>query len=401
MTYSYDRRGFLKRAGLVGAAAAAGGTFVETAGRAFAAPAANGVRLGIFADLTGPVGLVGVGHVVAYKLAVEDVNKMGGVLGKPLEYVIVDTQSNPSAAIPKVRQLIETKHVDVLIGGALSSTREAVAPIITQRAKKIYLYPMIYEGGACNENLFNTGAVVQQNTLPAIEYALARGTKTWALLGHDYVYPRTANRLARKLIESKGGKVVVEKYYPLDTTDFSNAVRAAIGSKAQGLVNTIIPPGAFTFYKQLIAGGWKNVIVDPDADHTYIGPVAAADLRGVLTVSEYFRSAETPTDRAIRTRFEKAAKGKSFFTGSLSDTGAYRAVRFIAAAINKVGSTDTAKVRAALVGMTLNDLPGGTARIEPDHHVALHMRLGRFAPDGSLPVIKNLGIVKPNQPCHF
>jgi ABC-type branched-subunit amino acid transport system substrate-binding protein len=396
-----DRRAFLASGGRLGAAAVVGGTALAAAARALAAVEKQTVRVGLFTDTTGIIGGIGAGHAIAYELAVEDVNRAGGVLGQPLRTSLVDSKSDPSAAILKVRQLIETQHVDALVGGIFSSTRDAVLPIIANRAKKIYLYPMTYEGSACNANLFLTGAVAQQNLLPAVDYALRQGARRWVLLGHDYIFPHVANGLARKLIESRGGKVLGEKYYPLDATDFSDAVRAVTNAKADAVVNNITPPGMFTFYKQLGASGWRNTVVATGLDQTAVPAVGAANLRGTIVSLDYVITLPGAVNVSIRERYAKKAHGKSTWSPGLGYGGAYRAIRFLAAAINEAGTTDTAKVRAALVGLTLDDLPGGPARIEADHHTSMNMYVAGFKADGSMRIIKRLGVVKPRQSCHF
>jgi ABC-type branched-subunit amino acid transport system substrate-binding protein len=396
-----DRREFLKDAAKVNVALALGYMAILEACGNSSSTSGRAVKFGLFTDTSGTIAFIGAAHALAYQLAVQDVNKAGGVLGQPLQTSLVDSQSDPQAAIPKVNQLIESDHVDALVGGIYSSTRDAVLPIIADRANRIYMYPMTYEGGACNKNLFLTAAVPQQNFLPAVKHVLDQGARRWMLFGHDYAFPHVANGLGKTLIQNAGGNVIADKYYPLDATDFSDAIRAITAANPDAIVNNLTPPGMFTFYKQLGASGWHKPVVATGLDETAVGPIGAANLETTVVGLDYLASANSGSGPSIVDRFQQASGGKVPYSPGLGNGAAYRAVRFLAAAINKAGSTDTAKVRSALVGLSLDDLPGGSAKIGSDHHTAMHMYVAGFNSSGSLQLINDLGVVDPNQSCSF
>jgi len=393
-----SRREFLVRTGQLGAGVVLGGGVLSQVACGSSGSSSSGAKFGLFTDTTGAIAALGQGHAQAFRLAIADINKKGGVLGKPLKSVLADSNSDPSAALPKVRQEIQVDHVDALVGGIFSSTREAVLPSITGRPNLIYIYPMTYEGSACQTNLFLTGAVSQQNLLPAVDYVLRKGARTWVLLGHDYVFPHVANKLAADMIKAAGGKVITQKYYPLTATDYSDAVRTVVGANPDAIINNITPPGMFTFYKQLGASGWHKPIVATGIDQTAVQAVGAGNLDTTVLSLDYVESAD---NGAFAQRFAAASGGKIPFSPGSGDGGAYRAVRFLAAAINKAGSTDTTKVRDALVGMSLSDLPGGAAAIGSDHHTAMTMYLASYTKAGSLKTVRSLGKVQPDQKCHF
>jgi ABC-type branched-subunit amino acid transport system substrate-binding protein len=398
-----DRREFLKRGAQFVGAAGLAGPLLTTVGCGGDGEAGDseGLALGLFTDTSGSIAAIGAGHALAYRLAVEDVNERGGVLGKPVRFEQVDTESEPQAAIPKVRRLIESGRANVLIGGIFSSTREAVLPIIADQADRIYVYPMTYEGAECNENTFMTGAVAQQNLLPAVQYLLDQGARNWVLLGHDYVFPRTANRLVRELVESAGGTVSSDRYYPLDATDYSDATRTVLGNEPDAIVNNLTPPGMFTFYKQLGAAGYTNPVVATGLDDTAVPAVGAENLATTIVVLDLFAGADGSGDNSIVGRFEKESNGKVPYSPGLSYGGAYRAVRFAAEAVNRAESLETSAIRDAMVGLKLDDLPGGTASMGEDHHTAMNMYLARFTKKGSLELIEDLRVIQPEQGCSF
>jgi branched-chain amino acid transport system substrate-binding protein len=354
------------------------------------------LNLGVFTDTTGALAGIGAAHTVAYKMAMDDVNKAGGVLGKPMSITFVDSESDPKAGITKVRQLLEQK-IDVLIGGIYSSTRDAVVPLLA-RQDSVYLYPMTYEGGACDDHMFVTGAVPVQNLIPAVQQVISQGAKSWVLIGHDYSFPHKANDLVRKLIEAGGGKVLDERYYPLDATDYSDAVRAITSSKPDGVVNLLTPPGMFTFYKQLATAGYDKPVVATGFDATVI-PAIGADNAASTVVSLDYVEAKDSASPTFAERFGQASGDKVKYSPGLSCGGAYRAVRFAAAAANKAGSVRPADIRKALVDLTLDDLPGGSATLGSDHHTSMTMYVCDFTQASETKVLQSPGVVASNQPC--
>ena len=354
------------------------------------------LSLGVFTDTTGALAGIGAAHTVAYKMAMDDVNKAGGVLGKPMSITFVDSESDPKAGITKVRQLIEQK-IDVLIGGIYSSTRDAVVPLLA-RQDSVYLYPMTYEGGACNDNMFVTGAVPQQNLIPAVQQVISQGAKSWVLIGHDYSFPHKANELVRKLIESGGGKVLDERYYPLDATDYSDAVRAITSANPDGVVNLLVPPGMFTFYKQLGTAGYTKPVVATGFDATVIPAIGAENAASTVVSLDYVDSKDSGSP-TFAERFSEASGDKVKYSPGLSCGGAYRAVRFAAAAANKAGSVRPADIRKALVDLTIDDLPGGSATLGSDHHTSMTMHACGFTAAGETKVLQSPGLVASNQTC--
>ena len=185
------------------------------------ANAAEGpIKVGIATDLTGPIGYAGNADANVARMVVKEINDAGGLLGRPIELLIEDTASNKSVAVGNVRKLIQRDKVDMVLGGITSSMRNAIKDVIVARGKTLYIYPQLYEGKECTPYLFCTGPTPAQQCDEFIPWLIKNGGKRFALPSANYVWPHTLNAYARKVIESNGGEVIFEEYYPLDQIDF-------------------------------------------------------------------------------------------------------------------------------------------------------------------------------------
>src|SRR5262244_4231210 len=218
-----SRRRFLQSAAWMSGAVATGvSSWFFQAGWANAA--AGPIKVGIATDLTGAIAQQGNANANVAKMVVKDINNAGGILGRPIELFIVDTASNESVAIANVRRLIQRDKVDVVLGGITSSMRNAIKDVIVTRGKTLYIYPELYEGKECTPYLFCTGPTPAQQCDTLIPWLIKNGGSRFYLPSADYVWPHVLNAYARKLIESSGGEVVGEEYFPVDQNEYGPTV---------------------------------------------------------------------------------------------------------------------------------------------------------------------------------
>jgi len=198
----------------LGAAAAVGAIGMPTILRA-----ADQVRIGFMAPMTGDEALLGQTQHQCYQLAIDDLNAAGGIAGREIVSIVEDDETNTKATIDKARKLIGQDNVDVIIGLLASFERQA-AMSVTIPAKKLLIYPTYYEGGDCNHYLVNTGQLPNQQIDPMVAYLVKNVGKTIYVLGHDYSWPRGSTEQMKKALEPLGGKVIGADFFPFGTQDF-------------------------------------------------------------------------------------------------------------------------------------------------------------------------------------
>src|SRR5581483_6176971 len=248
-----QRRLFLKQIAVATAFAAA------QLGLAAGAHAAEGtIKVGILHSLSGTMAISETVLKDVALMTIEDINAHGGVMGKKLEPVVVDPASNWPLFAEKARQLITQDKVAVVFGCWTSVSRKSVLPVF-EETNGLLFYPVQYEGEELSKNVFYTGAAPNQQAIPAVEYLMSKeggGAKRWVLLGTDYVYPRTTNKILRAFLKSKGvaDKDIMETYTPFGQSDYQTIVavvkKFAAGGKT-AVVSTINGDSNVPFYKEL------------------------------------------------------------------------------------------------------------------------------------------------------
>src|SRR5215813_7575998 len=370
------RRRFLQSAAWMSGAIATG-VSSWIIGPNWANSAAEGIKVGIATDLTGPIAYVGNATANVAKMVVEDINNAGGILGRPIELFIVDTASNESVAIANVRRLVQRDKVDVVLGGITSSMRNAIKDAIITRGKKLYIYPEQYEGKECTPYLFCTGPVPAQQCDQIIPWLIKNGGKRFALPSANYVWPHVLNRYARELIEKNGGEVIFEEYYPLDQMDYSATVNNIMTNNVEVVFNTIIAPGVGLFFKQLYQAGFSKrggrlacVYYDENA----LNLNAPHEIEGLASCLDYYRAvtAEDPASARIQAQYDKQFPGKILFAGAA--TGMYRGLKLWELAVKEAGNLDREDVAAALDHAKISEGPGGPAEVVPGkRHCKMNM----------------------------
>ena len=392
-----SRRSFLKSTLWMGAIATGSGSLVIP-------PAwgqSNPIKVGIATDLTGPIGFAGNANANVAKMVVADINAKGGILGRSLQLFVEDTASNESVAVNNVRKLIQRDHVDVVFGGITSSMRNAIKDVIVTRGKTLYIYPQLYEGQECTPFIYCTGPTPAQQCDDFIPWLIKNGGKRFALPSANYVWPKLLNKYARKVIESNGGEVVFEEYYPLDQIEYSATVNKIMTNNVNVVFNTVIPPGVGPFIKQLYEAGFTKKggrLSCVYYDENTLNINAAAEFEGLASCLDYFRAIDDPFSAQLSAEYEKRFPGTVLFTAGSAATGMYRGLKLWEVAVKKAKKVDRETVAAALDSARIDQGPGGPAEMVPGkRHCKMNMYIA-VAKNGNYEVVsQSKGLVDPKE----
>ncbi|MCW0181879.1 MAG: urea ABC transporter substrate-binding protein [Zavarzinia sp.] len=399
------RRQLLKGMAAVPAMAAFGGA----ARSSFAADGVNTtglavsdteVTVGILHSVTGTMAISETGSVQAEKLAIEQINAMGGVLGRKIKYIQEDGASDWPTFAEKAKKLLVNDKCASVFGCWTSASRKAVLPVFEQYNGMLY-YPTFYEGLEQSKNVIYTGQEATQQIIAGLDWVVKeKGAKTFYLLGSDYIWPRTSNKIARKHIENfQKLEVVGEEYFPLGHTQF-NSVINKIKLKKPDVIYAIIVGGSnVAFYKQLKAAGFdlenKQTLLTISVTEDEILGIGGENIVGAYACMKYFQSLDNENNKKFVEAF-KAMWGKDIVIGDVTQA-AYLGPWLWKATVEKAGSFDIDKVAAASPGIEFTGAPEGYVRIHENHHLWSKTRVGRARKDGQYDVVyETADLVEPN-----
>ena len=378
----------------------------------FSAFAADTIKVGVLHSLSGTMAISETVLKDTVLMAIDEINAKGGLLGKKIEPVVVDPASNWPLFAEKAKQLIGQDKVVATFGCWTSVSRKSVLPVFEELNSLLY-YPVQYEGEELSKNVFYTGAAPNQQAIPAVEYLMSKaggGAKRWVLLGTDYVYPRTTNKILRSFLHSKGVKDedIDEKYTPFGHSDYQTIVadikKFAAGGKT-AVVSTINGDSNVPFYKELGNAGLKAKdvpVVAFSVGEEELRGVDAKPLVGHLAAWNYFQSIKAPANTEFIKKWSAYAKAKGIaghkdkpLTNDPMEA-TYIGINMWAQAVKKAGSTDTDKVIAAMAGQTFTAPSGITSMMDPkNHHLHKSVFIGEIKADGQFNVVwKTPGPVK-------
>jgi urea transport system substrate-binding protein len=348
------------------------------------------VTVGILHSTTGTMAISETGSVQAEKLAIQQINESGGVLGRQIEIIQEDGASDWPTFAEKAKKLLVQDKVAAVFGCWTSASRKAVLPVFEQHNGMLY-YPTFYEGLEQSPNVIYTGQEATQQILAGIDWVVdEKGAKTFFLLGSDYIWPRTSNKIARKHIEKLGLKVVGEEYYPLGHTQF-NSVINKIRLKKPDVIYAIVVGGSnVAFYKQLKAAGLdlddgKTTLLTISVTEDEILGIGGENIEGAYAAMKYFQSLDNENNKAFVAAF-KDMWGEDSVIGDVTQA-AYLGPWLWKAAVEAAGSFDIDKVREASPGIELDTAPEGYVRIHENHHLWSKTRIGKARGDGQYDVI--------------
>ncbi len=359
------------------------------------------IKVGVIADQTGPMSFMGIADANVARMVIDEVNAGGGLLGQQIELYLEDSETTDAAAEACATKLVQQAQVDVILGGILSSTRQAIKGPAVVDGKTLYIYPEQYEGQECDPLIFCTGPVPAQQVDPLIPWLMEQtGAKKFALPSADYIWPRIMNEKVRQIVTAGGGEIVEEDYYPLDHTDYSEAIDRIMSDGAEVVFNTIVPPGVVPFFQQLHDAGFTKrggQLVCTYFDETCLNLVPPAQVEGMYSCLDYYQDADDPFSKELLDRYNKLYPGSALFTGGGACSGMYRGMRLWEAAVREAGSLDQDDVISALEHAKIAVGPGGSAEMVPgQHHVRMNMYIGQVR-DGAVKIVESLGVVDPDE----
>lgn len=364
--------------------------------------AADTIKVGVLHSLSGTMAISETTLKDTVLMMVEEQNKKGGLLGKKLEAVVVDPASNWPLFAEKARELITKDKVDVVFGCWTSVSRKSVLPVF-EELDSLLFYPVQYEGEESSKNVFYTGASPNQQAIPAVDYLMNEvGVKRWVLAGTDYVYPRTTNKILEAYLISKGvdKKDIMINYTPFGHSDWQSIVSdiKKFGStgKKTGVVSTINGDANVPFYKELGNQGISAEsipVVAFSVGEEELSGIDTSPLVGHLAAWNYFMSVEDKTNSKFIADWQKFIKNKKRVTNDPMEA-TYIGFNMWVKAVEKAQSTDSEKVRKAIIGVTQPNLTGGTSVMLANHHISKPVLIGEIQDDGQFDVVwKTKGLV--------
>lgn len=401
------RRDFLKKtatAGL-GAIAASSIAFPNVI------RAATPIKLGILHSLSGTMAISEVSLRDVVMMAVEEINSSGGIMKRPIKPYIVDPASDWDLFAEKAKQLLLKDKVDVVFGCWTSVSRKSVLPVF-EKNNGLLFYPVQYEGEECSKNVFYTGATPNQQLIPAAEYLMSEdggAFKKFYLLGTDYVFPRTANKILRAYLLAKGvpAKNIMEEYTPFHHQDYQTIVGKVKNFASSGdaaVLSTINGDSNVPFYKEFGNQGLRSedcpIMAFSVAEDELRG-MDTKSLAGHLAAWNYYQSINTPANKKFVADFKTFCKRRGLPGGTSRVTddpieAAYLGVHIYKKAVEKAGTTNVDAVRKATYGTGFN-APGGYKKIdERNHHLHKPVLIGEIKKNGQFRIVNSTkGLVRP------
>jgi ABC-type branched-subunit amino acid transport system substrate-binding protein len=296
---------------------------------------------------------------------------------------------------------VDDRHVDVVLGGIYSSTRQAIKGPVVERARTLYIYPEQYEGQESDPLIFCTGPVPAQQIEPLFPWLMQHtGAKRFYLPSADYVWPHVLNKKVWEVVTAGGGNVVGEQYFPLDHMDYDQLVDDIMASDAEVVFNTIVPPGLTPFLARLHEAGFTargGHLVCTYFDENFLNLVPAEQVEGLYGCLDYYRDVTDQFSNALLAQYGARFPGSAMFTAGSACSGMYRGLKLWEAAVNEAGSLRQEDVVAALDHASIAEGPGGPAEMVPgQHHLRLNMYIAQ-AQGGTFKVVKNLGPIDPKE----
>lgn len=387
-----NRRGFLKTgSSMIVLGSGAAGSMLP------AAHAQETVKLGLLHSLSGTIAIAEASLVDAEKMAIDEINAAGGVLGRKIEVIVEDGASENPVFAEKARKLLQRDKVAAIIGCYTSASRKAVLPALNQNKGLLY-YPTYYEGQEQDKRVIYPSQEATQSVIAAIDWMAREKGKTFFFVGSDYIYPRTYNKIARPTVTKAGGRVVGEEYAPLGHTEFSSIINKIKAAKPDCIYSTVVGGSNVAFYKQLRAAGLdgsKQVLLSTVVSENEIEGIGRDNALGYYACMGYFQSIKNP----VNDRFVKAFKAKYGQDRVIGDPMqvAYNSVYLWKLAVEKAKSFDPDKVIAASSGIEL-DAPEGKVRVHASNqHVWKKVRVGQARADGQFDIVwESPSLIEPN-----
>lgn len=345
------------------------------------------IRIGVLHSLTGTMAISEKSVVDAVMLAVEEINRSGGLLGRQIEAVVADGHSDNDAFAREAERLIASEHVSAVFGCWTSGSRKTVRPVF-EKHNHLLFYPVQYEGLESSPNIVYLGAAPNQQIIPAVRWAIRTKGRRFFLVGSDYIFPRAANAIIRDHVAAWRGQIVGEEYVRLGERDMTAVVKAVAAARPDAILNTLNGDSNIAFFTALRAAGITSAAVPTisfSIAENELQSLPKQAMAGDYAAWNYFQSIDT----AVNLQFVQAFKARYGADRATSDPleAAYVGVHLWAAAVTAAGTPDVGAVRKA-IGDRSQQGPGGMVYVDPENrHTWKTVRIGRIRPDGQFDIV--------------
>ncbi len=353
------------------------------------------IKIGILHSLSGTMAISETTLKDVMLMLIDQQNKKGGVLGRPLVPVVVDPASNWPLFVEKARSLISSEKCAAVFGCWTSVSRKSVLPVF-EELNGLLFYPVQYEGQECSRNVIYTGAAPNQQAIPAVDYLMREEkVERWVLAGTDYVYPRTTNQILEAYLKMKGvaSSDIMINYTPFGHSDWQNIVaqikQFGSAGKKTAVVSTINGDANVPFYKELANQGIKATDIPVIAFSVGEEELAGMDTRplvGHLAAWNYFMSVDTPQNKAFIEAWHAFIKNPKRVTNDPMEAH-YIGFNAWVKAVEKAGTPAVDAVLEAIIGVAVPNLSGGYATVMGNHHITKPVMIGEIQEDGQFNIV--------------
>ena len=346
------------------------------------------IVVGILHSQTGPMAISEKSMIDAEVLALEQINAAGGLLGRPVQWVIADGASDPATFATQAQKLIRDDNVCVVFGCWTSASRKSVLPVFESN-DHLLIYPMAYEGLEQSPNIIYVGAAPNQQITPAVSWCHSTlSARRYFLIGSDYIWPHCVNAIMTDQIKGMGDQVVGEMYIPFGSTDVDAAVRAIVAAKPDVVMSSVVGDSAIAFAKKLRAAGIRpdqTPMLTFALGENELSAVQRDDFTGNYAAWNYFQSIDRPENAEFVSAFKKRYGNDRTISDVMN--AAYSGVLLWAQAVEESSRTDVRQVRYALRHQSLNAAEGIIAVDSETQHTWLPVSIGRIRQDGQFDIV--------------
>lgn len=357
------------------------------------------IKVGVLHSLTGTMAFSEESVKNGTLLAIEEINAQGGVLGRRIEPIVRDGQSDWQVFAEETEKLLSIDEVEVIFGCWTSACRKTIKPIMEEHNKLLF-YPVQYEGLETSPNIVYTGSAPNQQIIPAVKWAFDHLGKSFFLVGSDYIFPKTANEIIKEQVKALRGKIVGEEYLILGSQDAKPVIDKILEAKPDIILNTINGDTNIAFFKALEEAGItskKIPVISFSIAEAELKTLKSPYMEGNYAAWNYFQSIDSQPNHLFVKNF-KETYGEQSVTDDPIEAG-YFGVYLWANAVNKAKSTDTQAVRKHLSAQSF-EAPEGIVYIDPENqHTWKIVRIGRIKTDGQFEIVWSS--VKPVRPVPY
>ena len=355
------------------------------------------VKVGLLHSLTGTMAMSETPVRDSELMAIKEINEAGGVLGHKIEVVEEDGESDPATFSIKARKLITEDKVSTVFGCWTSASRKAVKPVFEEFFNLLW-YPVQYEGMEASPNIMYMGASPNQQVVPAVDYCAEHFGKKFYLVGSDYIFPRTANKIIKAQLAQLKGECAGEIYVPMGHEDFGPIVNDIKREKPDVILNTLNGDSNVYFFKKLSEVGItseKIPVMSFSISEEEVSKIGIEHLKNQYVAWNYYETTATDCNEKFVANY-KTEYGNERVTGDPIEAG-YIAVYMWAAACEKAKSFEVEAVRMASKGLSFT-APEGTVTIDgSNQHLYKQVRIGKINENGLIDEIwATPGAIKPD-----